>query len=107
MVRSEFHEKMKQKLQKNAKETGELEQIIAEQYVTEALIRKEKAKLENELGEWNSKYIGRLLGTLWHCVIEEEIWNILKKYKNPTIDFKKLQYSVITRIKTLIPDLFN
>ena len=36
-----------------------------------------------------------------HEFITEEIWEILKKYKNPTINFQALHRFVIQRIKEL------
>ena len=105
LVRAEFHEKKGQKPQ-SLKGYGELELEIASKYVTEALVLKEKAKIENEMGGWSSKYIKRLLGVVWRCIVEEELWDILKKYKNPTINFRELNIAVINRIKAVVPDLF-
>lgn len=109
MVRAEFHEKMGQKPHRIKEQVGygEIETAIVNTYITEALIDKEKAKIENENNGWESKYIGQLLGMVWHCLIEEEMWNILKKYKNPRIDFKQLNTLTIMKIKELKKDLFN
>ena len=56
---------------------------------------------------WNNKYIGRCLNTVWHTLIEEESWNIIKKYKNPTINFGVLYTIVQLKTKDVMPKLFN
>lgn len=108
MVRAEFIKKNggNPKTIKDKEGYGETEISIVNTYITEALIDKEKAKIELEKGGWESKYIRQLLGTVYHCLIEEEMWNILKKYKNPTINFKQLQALTIAKIKELKEDLF-
>jgi len=50
--------------------------------------------------------IPQLLGRVWYDFITEEIWAILKKYKNPTIDFRRLNRYVIAKIKELKQELF-
>lgn len=108
MVRAEFIKKNggKPKAIKDKEGYGETEISIVNTYITETLIDKEKAKIELEKGGWESKYIGQLLGTVYHCLIEEEMWNIVKKYKNPTINFKQLQVLTTEKIKELKEDLF-
>ena len=50
--------------------------------------------------------IPQLLGTVYHVLITEEIWNILKEFKSPKIDFKRLNKRSIERIKELKPEVF-
>lgn len=90
-----------------APEVGQqtLEEKIAEEFVTQHLVDKVYAKIENEDG-WSSKMIGKLLGVVWHDLVTEEIWEITKKYKNPKIDFKQLQRYTTQRIKELKRELF-
>lgn len=83
-----------------------LEEKIAEEYVTRHLVEKVFAKISLENDGWNSKLIGQLLGVVWYDLINEEIWDILKKNKNPKIDFKALNRFTILRIKKLKPELF-
>lgn len=106
MVRAEFTKKNNRTKARNPVKYGETEIAIVNTFITEALVDKEKAKIELEKGGWESKYIGQLLGTIWHCLIEEEIWNILKKYKNPTINFKQLQNLTYAKVKELKEELF-
>lgn len=102
MVTNEFKEK-------HHKEMGAplingtllVEERIVEKFCTEAFIEKERAKIINEHGEWSSSLIPKLLGIAYYTLIQEEMWNILREYKNPKIDFKLLNSLVIRRIKEL------
>ena len=82
------------------------EQEICDGYVTKHLIDKVYAKIVNEMEGWNSKYIPRLLQTVFYDLVNEEIWNIVKKMKNPTINFKTLNTLAILKIKEIKPELF-
>lgn len=90
-----------------APEVGQqtLEEKIAEEFVTQHLVDKVHAKITLENG-WSSKMIGKLLGVVWHDLVTEELWEITKRYKNPKIDFKRLQRYTTQRIKELKPELF-
>lgn len=84
-----------------------LEIEIADQFVTEALVEKEYAKiLLDNGGDWSSKMIPRLLETVFYTVIKEDSWEIVKAHKMPTIDFKHLKNFVFSRVKTVKPELF-
>ena len=107
IVRAEFKEKNRSVMGAPETEKIMFEEKIADQYVTEALVRKEYDKIRVECNGWSSKYIPRLLNTVFHVFIEEEMWHILKEYKNPTINFKTLNTFVIGKIKRVMPELFN
>ena len=94
-------EYLKQKHTKLGKIPNQLEHDIVDKYITEDFVEKEYCKLVNDMGGWQSKYIGRLLGTIWHTFIEEETWNIIKKFHNPVIDFSVLNKLVVQRIKEI------
>lgn len=75
---------------------GEVEKSIVEEFVTDAEISKTLAKvlLENDKDEFNSKdgkVIGMTLNYVFNDAILDEMKTILKKFKNPTINFKALQ----------------
>jgi len=98
---------------KQAKETGAdvvtsrlLEEDIVDEFVTTALVEKEYAKILNERGGWNSKLIPELLSRVFHALVEEEMWEIVKKFKNPTINFKTLNTFTVSKIKLELPQLF-
>lgn len=82
-----------------------LEESIVEEFVTKHLVDKVHAKVSLEDG-WSSKMIGKLLGLVWHDFVTEEIWEVLKKHKNPKLDFKRLQQFTIYKVKELRSDLF-
>jgi hypothetical protein len=83
-----------------------VEEKIAAKYVTQALVDKVEAKIVNEMGGWSSKYIPRLINTVWYDVVTEETWNFVKEFKNPKIDFKVLSHYVTAKIKELKKELF-
>lgn len=82
------------------------EERIVEKFVTQHLVDKVYAKIVNEEGSWSSKYIPRLLNSVFYDLITEDTWAILKEFKNPKIDFGFLQRLTISRIKQLKKDLF-
>ena len=106
IVTSEFKEK-------HAKEMGGhvvkgkrlIEEEIAEKYVTTALCEKVQAKIENESG-WSSRFIPRLLNTVYYDVVKEECWSFVKEHKNPSLNFKTLQHFVYGKVKERIPQYF-
>lgn len=99
VVREEVKHKAKLKI------ANCIEQQIIDELCTSAFIEKEYAKIVAERG-WNSKFIPQLLGTIWHTFIAEECWNIVKKYKNPKIDFRLLNQLVTAKIKDVKHDVF-
>lgn len=106
IVTSEFKEK-------HAKEMGAsemngakmVEDEITEKYVTVALCEKVKAKIELEDG-WSSKYIPRLLNTVYYDLIKEDCWEFIKEHNNPTINFSTLKHFVFLKVKQNLPNVF-
>lgn len=88
----------------NEKECVEVK--IAEKYVTLALVEKVKAKIILDEGGWRSEYIPRLLQTVYFDIVNEEAWNFVKEFKNPTINFKALQNFIIHEIKQVKSEIF-
>lgn len=82
-----------------------VEEEIAKEYVTKALVEKIIAKIDND-GGFNSRKIPQLLNTVFYDVIKEESWNFIKKHKQPTINFKTLQHFVFAEVKLKSPELF-
>ena len=106
IVTSEFKEKHSKTMgASEIKGKKMIEEEIAKEFVTTALVEKIYSKIENESG-FNSKSIPRLLNTVFYDVVKEECWNFIKKHKNPTINFKTLQHFVFSEIKVKKPDLF-
>lgn len=105
IVKNEFKAKHSKNETREVKEVTHTEQKIVSKYITLSLIEKELAKIENELG-WSSKFIPRLINTVYYCLIIEESWNFVKEFKNPVIDFSRLFKLTTARIKELMPNLF-
>ena len=107
IVRSEFKE-MNQKAfgVRTVKTKATVEQLIAEKYVTEALCQKVLAKITWKRHGFDSKFIPELLNTVYYEIITEEMWNIVKKFKSPTINFSTLTKRVISRVREQLPEVF-
>lgn len=107
IVTSEFKEKHRKEMGAPFKENNLVEEDIVNTFVTRAFVEKEHAKIVTENDGWSSKYIPQLLGRVYHELICEEIWNILKAFKNPTINFKVLNTFTIAQIKAVMPEIFG
>lgn len=83
-----------------------VEQEIVDKFCTTALIEKEYAKIVNETGSWSSKFIPRLLNTVFYSLIQEDGWNIVKEFKMPKINYKTLNHLVIEKIKNEKREIF-
>lgn len=83
-----------------------VEEKIVAKYVTQALVDKVHAKIVNEMDGWSSKYIARLLHTVYYDLVTEETWNFVKEFKSPKIDFKVLSHYTTARVKELRKELF-
>ena len=83
-----------------------IEQDIVDKFLTPDIIDKVYAKICNDQSGWNSKYIPRLLCTVYHDFVTEELWSIINKYKNPAIDFGRLYQLIIYEIKQQKRELF-
>lgn len=105
-VRTEFTAKHIQEMGPvviNSKES--LEEKIVDKYLTEHLVLKTSAKILSKYGlstEFQSKHIPELLSTVWHDFVNEELWEIIKVYKNPTINFKQLHKLCNLKVKKIV-----
>ena len=106
IVRDEYKQCRGKRKNKNKIPRNGLEKLICSSYVTPHLVNKIEAKITNEMNGWSSKLISRLLQTVFYDLVNEEMWNILKKFKNPTINFRCLQAETNKKIKELNPELF-
>ena len=99
MVRDEYRSAVH--VGRRAVAVNGIEVTIAEEFITKAYCEKELDKIKVTDG-WNETMIPRLLGSIWHEFVSEEMWNVLKRHKNPIIDFGRLQRAVYERIKTCL-----
>jgi len=82
-----------------------VEYQIADMFVTEGRVNKVLENMKAS-GGWSSKRIPELFQRVFYDVVTEETWNILKKFKDPKIDFRRLRGAVIAKIKVVRGDLF-
>lgn len=110
MVTNEFKEVHKKTMGVNEINTPTIEELIVDKFCTESFIEKEYSKilliLENKGEIFNSKHIPMLLNILYAEFIQEEMVEILKQFKNPTINFKRLQGLCINKIKRTLKEVF-
>lgn len=92
---------------REVKEKIRIEDAIAAQFVTKSLVDKVHAKIINEKQEWSSRDIPRLLNTVFYDVVKEDMWEIIKEFKNPTIDFAYLLKAIIAHTKIYKPEIFG
>ena len=107
IVTSEFKEKHQKEMGPCVKAvTLDSADRVVDEYCTTALIEKVYAKIVTECDGWSSRFIPRLLNTVYYELVCEECWNFVKKFKNPTINFKRVQQLVVAKIKEKKPELF-
>lgn len=83
-----------------------VEHEIVVKYVTKDLVDKEYSKIAAMTD--NKKQIPpKLLGTVYHCLLTECIWDAVKRFKSPTVDFKELRKECEFRTKALRPEVFG
>lgn len=87
--------------------TKMIEEEIAQEFLTEHMVEKIIEKIRNDSGQFGAKDIPRLLATAYHDLVTEELWQALKKHKNPKIDFKTLNSFAIKRVKEIKKELFG
>jgi hypothetical protein len=83
----------------------QVERDIARTGITQALVAKERAKIEQETTE-RKVLIPRLLETVYHALVTEELWTPLKKANFPSVNFKKLRAFSNALVKEFACDLF-
>ena len=106
VVTNQFKEKHNKHQPTNVKMGVEMEQRIVEHFVTPHLIDKVYAKLTID-SEFENRMIPQLLNTVFYDLVREESWAIVKKFKNPTIDFRRLQGLTAEKIKQHKQDIFG
>lgn len=106
LVRNEFRELNAKEFGTAQKENRLLEQEIVDEHLTASLVEKTYSKIVNDKDGWKSQYIPELLGRVYHDLVDEEIWNVVKKKKNPTINFRNLKYLSEKKVKEVKPELF-
>lgn len=79
-----------------------VEHKIVTGFLTPEFVQKEKSKLIEETGSWNSKMISVLLNRVFIEFWKDNWELIFKKFKYPTIDFKSLKRLVDEFVKLVL-----
>ena len=82
-------------------------ELIANKACTQALIEKEYAKIVNDTGGWSNKLVPRLLHTVYHAVVTEELWDCLKTINKGSVSFRELEQHCIKKVKETKPEIFS
>ena len=106
IVRSEFKEKHTKVMGAPITDNKLIEDKIVAKYVTSAFIEKTYSNIVEKHEGWSSKYIPELLNTVYHDLVTEESWHIIKDFKNPTIHYDILFRVITNKIKDIKRDLF-
>ena len=106
IVTNEFKEAHHKAMGAPILENDIIEQRIVSKFVTSSLIDKVYAKIVLANDGWTSKYIPQLLNTVFYDLVREEMWAIVKEFKNPKIDFRALLQFTIGHIKETRRELF-
>lgn len=101
LVTDEFKANKSKKADKP--DQSEIEKAIAEQFVTAHLVEKERGKIELD---GQGKIQPRLLQQVFHSVITESMWDIVKDFKKPTVNFKSLEREVYAKVREFARDIF-
>lgn len=52
--------------------------------------------------DWSSKYIPRVLNMVYYDLVNEDCWNFVKEFKQPTINFKTLMSVCYSKTKKVL-----
>lgn len=84
-----------------------VEEEIANEFVTPHMVDKVVEKIRVQNGSFNARNIPQLLGMTFHDLVTEELWEAIKKHKNPKIDFKTLHHFTVRRVKEVKREVFG
>lgn len=107
LITNTFKDKHIQEMGGSVVNSKLVEEEIADQFITEHMIEKIIAKIRNDQGAFTARSIPQLLGMAYHDLVAEELWQAVKTFKNPKIDFKTLNHCAIKRVKEIKPEVFG
>jgi hypothetical protein len=93
IVRNDFRWNHKRNETKEYKTPTGVEEKFVNNYATEVFLHKEFSKIDN----WTPQKTPAFLGITYNTLITEELWDFIKKQKDPKIDFKTLRKLVTNR----------
>ena len=107
IVAEEFYDRKTMLRTKNHENKNEekFEKKIANEYITEVLIRKEYAKVLNEYpNAKRNEIIGRTLTSVYESFIDEDLLTVVRKNRKCTISFLKMKTESDNRVKEVLGD---
>jgi hypothetical protein len=107
LVTNEFKEMNHKAFGNREAECVLVEQQIVDKFISQHAVDKVVEKIRNEKGQFGAKDIPRLLGQVYHDLVVEDLWEALKVFKNPKIDFKLLNQCCIAKTKQFKKELFG
>ena len=103
VVAEEFFDTKEKLCSKNHRIKGDFEAKTAEEYITDAVIKKEYAKLLNDHPDAKKpELIGRILNAVYDNFLVEDLVSVVRKGKGCTINFKTLRRYSDNRVKEVL-----
>jgi hypothetical protein len=105
LVAAEFLETKQKLRKKNHEIKGVFEAKAAYDYITDAVIKKEYAKVLNEHPDAKQQeLIGRVLNAVYEAFLTEDLVTVVKKNKGCSIDFRAMRKQSDLRVKDVLAD---
>ena len=102
-VAEEFFNKKEKLRSKNHEVKSDFEAKIAQEYITDTVIKKEYAKVKNEFPKAKrNELIGRTLNAVYEAFITEDLVTAVRNNKNCTINFRFLKKQSDHRVKEVL-----
>ena len=102
-VAEEFFNKKEKLRSKNHEVKSDFEAKIAQEYITDTVIKKEYAKVKNEFpNAKRNELIGRTLNAAYEAFITEDLVTAVRNNKNCTINFRFLKKQSDHRVKEVL-----
>ena len=83
---------------------GSVEYNIAKTYVTPDVVNKEYDRIRVTNGKVDPRM---LLGTMYHCVVTENLWDAIKRFRIEELNLKRLRRECEMRTKMIRPEVFG
>lgn len=105
LVAEEFFEKKQKLRSKNHEVKSDFEEKIALEYITDAVVKKEYAKVKGKFPEAKkNELIGRVLNAVYDSFITEDLVTVVRKNKSCTINFRHMKKQSDNRVKEVLAD---
>lgn len=105
VIAEEFYGTKEKLRSKNHEIKSDFEAKVARDYITDAVIKKEYAKLKLERPDAKqNEMIGRVLNAVYTTFLKEDLADVVQKNKNCTINFKYMKKQSDYRVKEVLAD---